>query len=250
MNQKKLLNKSIKEVEDLLIVAYKNAYKDLYNMLIDTYMDILGDGDVPLNSHLYSFGRYYTLMNKLKDRLNELGQYEENILSDKLVELYKNNEQLMSSQFPKATYIDEAKIRQLLTEDWVGDGKVLSDRIWNDKTATLNKLKSQLVNSVITGKPISSYAKELSDRFKDVQYWQAKRLVRTEMNHMLLQSTIDKYKQAGFTKYKILTVDSACEHCKQLKDQVFDIDNLVWGANIPPLHPNCRCTIQAIQGGN
>lgn len=247
MNQKKLLNKSIKEVEDLLILAYKEAYKDVYNLLIDTYMDILGDGDIPLSSHLYSFGRYYTLMNKLKDRLNELGQYEENILSDKLVQLYKDNETLMSSQFPRATYIDEAKIRQLLTEDWVGDGKVLSDRVWNDKTSTLNNLKKQLINSVVTGKPISVYAKELADKFKDVQYWQAKRLVRTEMQHMLLQSTIDKYKQAGIKQYKVLPVDTACEHCLSLKEQIFDIDNLVWGANIPPLHPNCRCTIQAIK---
>ena len=39
--------------------------------------------------------------------------------------------------------------------------------------------------------------------------------------------------------------DSSCEVCIDLDGQIFDIDEAETGKNLPPMHPNCRCSITA-----
>lgn len=39
--------------------------------------------------------------------------------------------------------------------------------------------------------------------------------------------------------------DSSCEICMSLDGQIFNIEEAKTGENIPPLHPNCRCSIIA-----
>ena len=78
-------------------------------------------------------------------------------------------------------------------------------------------------------------------------YSQADRIARTELSYVQNQSTIDRYKQAGFTKYQYLTADDCCsEICSEKDGEIFNIDEAVVGENIPPLHPNCRCSILAV----
>lgn len=38
---------------------------------------------------------------------------------------------------------------------------------------------------------------------------------------------------------------SSCEACTSLNGQVFDISEAEFGKNLPPMHPNCRCSITA-----
>ena len=39
--------------------------------------------------------------------------------------------------------------------------------------------------------------------------------------------------------------DSSCETCADLNGQIFDVDEAENGKNLPPMHPNCRCSISA-----
>ena len=39
--------------------------------------------------------------------------------------------------------------------------------------------------------------------------------------------------------------DSSCETCAGLDGQIFDVDEAEKGKNLPPMHPNCRCSISA-----
>lgn len=39
--------------------------------------------------------------------------------------------------------------------------------------------------------------------------------------------------------------DSSCATCVNLNGQIFDIDEAQTGKNLPPMHPNCRCSITA-----
>ena len=50
---------------------------------------------------------------------------------------------------------------------------------------------------------------------------------------------------SGQDKYTYVCTeeDDTCEACSALNGQVFDVDKAVEGVNLPPMHPNCRCSI-------
>ena len=53
--------------------------------------------------------------------------------------------------------------------------------------------------------------------------------------------------RAGRSQYSYVceNTDSSCEVCQNLDCQIFDIDEAEVGKNLPPMHPNCRCSISA-----
>lgn len=55
------------------------------------------------------------------------------------------------------------------------------------------------------------------------------------------------YRISGRSQYMYICEngDSSCETCMNLDGQIFDIDTAETGTNLPPLHPNCRCSITA-----
>ena len=84
------------------------------------------------------------------------------------------------------------------------------------------------------------------ERF-NVSYNNARRLARTEMSHIYNQSTLDKYKQAGVTKVKILTAkhgDHVCDVCESYEGKIYPIDKV---PKIPcsDCTEQCGCTYMA-----
>ena len=55
------------------------------------------------------------------------------------------------------------------------------------------------------------------------------------------------YRGSGRSQYMYICEngDSSCETCMNLDGQIFDIDTAEAGKNLPPLHPNCRCSVAA-----
>ena len=53
--------------------------------------------------------------------------------------------------------------------------------------------------------------------------------------------------QSGRSQYSYIceNADSSCEICQNLDGQIFDINEAEAGINLPPMHPNCRCSIAA-----
>ena len=127
-------------------------------------------------------------------------------------------------------------------------GEKFSKRIWKNNTALLAKLKEELTRSAIQGKSITKIAKDLkpylrdsNDKYAD---YNAKRIARTETAFMLESATVETYKQVDLPKLQILaTLDKrTCNHCGKHDLELVDVDKAKSGVNIPPFHPNCRCT--------
>ena len=106
--------------------------------------------------------------------------------------------------------------------------------------------------NVAAGKTIDQMAEALQPETLTTNFYNAKRLVRTELVKYYTSTTIDRYKEAGvkeviyhatMDKYNIMTkdgpkeVDRTCEECKRKNGKVFPIDS----DQLPPTHPNCRC---------
>ena len=144
----------------------------------------------------------------------------------------------------------------VIRETWCCDGRDLSQRIWRNRDLLMQKLEDGLFEFVTRGQPTAQLVTDLiteqigqqaadlknilDDDFREA-YNNARRLVRTETARVQTRATQDRYKEAGFTKWRVIAEPDCCEVCADLAEQVFDIDELVI-----PAHPNCRCAMAAI----
>lgn len=71
----------------------------------------------------------------------------------------------------------------------------------------------------------------------------AERLVRTESSYFSNQGELASYREMGIQEYTFL--GGGCEICMELNGQSFPLDEAEPGLNLPPIHPNCKCTIKA-----
>lgn len=241
--KRKILNKSIDELEKILQKEYLRLSDKLMSYLLNLYIDIIDEGDTPLHSHLYQYNKYYEMLNKVQDELTKLGIKENRIFDDRLVHLYEDNCKIIEDQFNLANDIRQKDVLSIVKTDWVGDGSNYSDRIWKDKRRLAETIQEEVTECVATGKSPEKFTKVLMERF-NVSYNNARRLARTEMAHVYNQSTLDKYKEAGITRVQILETDDAhtCEECRKLNKKIFPINE------VPelPIHPNCRGTYLAV----
>ena len=65
--------------------------------------------------------------------------------------------------------------------------------------------------------------------------------------HHQIQSMLNRLTQSGHSSYRYVCENSAetCNICANLNGQEFEIKDAVTGENLPPMHPNCRCSIVA-----
>ncbi|MCL2697300.1 MAG: peptidoglycan DD-metalloendopeptidase family protein [Oscillospiraceae bacterium] len=53
----------------------------------------------------------------------------------------------------------------------------------------------------------------------------------------------------GYEYYRFLiTGNNICKRCSELDGKVFKISDAAAGKNFPPLHPNCKCEIETVDG--
>lgn len=77
----------------------------------------------------------------------------------------------------------------------------------------------------------------------------AKTIMRTEACNQLSKSLIADYQARGVEQYRFvgLEADNSCEICNDMDGDIYDVDDAQEGVNLPPMHPNCQCTIKEIE---
>lgn len=129
-----------------------------------------------------------------------------------------------------------------------------SERLWTHQTALKSELSRLLQQGIIQGKGPRQLASDLRRSF-DVSRYAAERLMRTELSRAQTEAQIQSFKRNGYEEYQYITLSSApytksgvCPICRPLNRKVFDVE----GAEVanpdhplPPMHPNCRCSISA-----
>lgn len=243
---KSLLQSSIDELDSIIVREYQLAVKYIYSDIVDTYMTILGEDDKPLMSHLYKYNRDVILYKKINNRLKELGKIEEIELSKAMKDLYKKNEKVIGKEFNLSTHIDEDKLKDVIKKDWVGDGKNYSDRIWNNQAQMQVKLKQIINQSIIQGKTPTKFSADLKQYLVKEGDYPIRRLLRTEMARIQLRSSLDKYKEAGIKKIKIVEfIDKrTCDECIARNGKVLEIKDI--DENKILAHPQCRASISPV----
>lgn len=249
----KVFNAALGVAERQLSQVYSNCLLATEKKLSELYDEIneaKEDGTL-LISDLYKYNRYYELMNVLNAELTKTGKQENKIIDNVLTAFYITNTQLIADEIGlyknSGIFVDEASVKTAINTIWCQDGKHWSSRIWGNKSALQKRVEKGIVDCVARGTTKNELIAELRKNI-NIGFYEADRLVRTEMNYIQNQAAFDKYKEAGIEKYKYLAYldKRTSEVCENLNGKVFRLDEAKVGVNYPPLHPNCRSTVLAV----
>lgn len=225
-----------------LHTQYNKAFNTLKKETEGLYIKITQTG-ATANSY-YQFNKYYDLMNQIDKELIKLGQKSTAIYSKHFAELYTQNFEIVKNELAFKGDINPQRLENALNSIWCKDGKHWSERVWGNTYNLQQTLKDGISNSFITGKSPQEIIKNLKEEF-GVEFYKAEKIVRTEMSVIQNKSTMDSYAEAGLEKYRILS-NQADDECCDIDGEEFYITDAQIGVNMPPFHPNCRCSITGV----
>lgn len=252
----KLFDKSVTELDAELARQYKRIGRVIKRELMSAIEELRNKEGVIQPSDLYNSKRYYQMLNEVNGELDRLALKHIKVIEDKLLDVYEKQSRMTADDFGLYYSIDKDAAMVVIRETWCCDGRDLSQRIWRNRGLLMQKLEDSLFDFVSRGQPTAQLVTDLiaeqigptaaelgnilDENFREA-YNNARRLVRTETARVQTRATQDRYKEAGFTKWRVIAEPDCCEVCADLAEQVFDIDQLVI-----PAHPNCRCAMAAI----
>lgn len=242
--RERLFNLEEKELNKLVYKACKSVYNRILLEMKVLYAELAANKQLSI-SHLYTYNKYYDLLNHLEEELTKLSNQKIYFFEEKLEDMYKKNAKIIGKQFPLSDQVDETRMREAIIQAWAPDNKTFSDRIWEDKDKLKEILIENLTDCIVTGATTKKLTETLMHTF-GVKYHEAERLARTELVHIQNQSTLNSYLQAGITKVRILPCDDerTCEICHKFEGQIYDIRKVP----LLPAHPHCRCAFIAVIG--
>ena len=141
--------------------------------------------------------------------------------------------------------INERAVKQIVNRNWSGES--FSDRIWAHTDYLAKTVKDVMLKGELSGQSVNDMAAQIKNRF-DVAAYQARRLVRTEINYVQNQATLDEFKDAGVDRYEYAAFidDRTSEICHDLNGHIFYVKSAKVGVNYPPMHPNCRSGVYPV----
>ena len=240
--QEALYNELLKEGEKQLIAQYRRSAYTVLSLLLDLYA-----GGVPTITDIYKYNRYYELLGLLNNDLKALGAKEVAITTTLLTDMYIKNKAIIGNG-NMLLPTSPREVEMVINKIWCADGKHWSSRIWTHKDELANKLRNGIIDCISRGVSKDELTKELM-RIYGTEFYKADRIARTELNYVQNQSTLNRYKEMGVEKYKILSAHDGrtCDKCADLDGKIFPIDKAEIGVNFPPFHSNCRDTILAVK---
>ena len=200
-------------------------------------------------SAVHHIERFEAIKIQTRQALEILAGKQRQAMDEGTRESYKEGlfHTVFSIQDAKGEYtfcqIDEGKLERVIKKPWAPDGEAFSDRIWKNKKKLVNELHTIMVQHCTTGAPVDKVAEELAKKMETAKY-NAERLVRTEAAHFAAEGDMEGYRETDVEQYQwIAGLDhKTCPLCAELDYKIFDLDDAVEGATMPPRHPNCRCT--------
>lgn len=170
----------------------------------------------------------------------ELQKYYEEILTDRAVSEFERQAGILGKTIQDNTKAANAIVNASF------HNATFSDRIWMYQDMLKNELSSLLQTGLIQGQNPRRLATHLRKRF-GVSQSNAERLMITEMARVQTEAQKQSFERNGFEEYTFLALGTACPICRALDGKHFKVAKMMPGANAPPVHPRCRCSISAYE---
>ncbi len=212
--------KKLNKLQDYLVNSYKKNTLNMYKKVLEG-----------LSPHLKDESKAKDFVEK---EITKVGQ-KQNKLATELLETAGLN-----------ITKNRRAIRRIIKENW--SGTTYSDRIYKEKKLLKKVLKKELQNCIRNKEDKESIIFRVSKKL-DISVNNAKRLIDTELSHMISKAELQEGLNKGHKHYKIIVTmdDKTSEVCKEIyrKNETFLIgEPKVYGVNMVPAHPHCRSRIQ------
>lgn len=217
---------------------------------MDAYLtDAKGDSRMLLELNTLSaksrISRKEQMLARMYQSMINLSCDTETKLTDLLGDMFKTNyyrscydiQSILRVGFNVAK-VDERMLKRILEHPW--SGKNYSQALWEntDKLAAL--ARREITLGFMSGASVQKMAKEIDDIMGKGRY-AAERLVRTESRYFSSQGELASYRELGIEEYTFL--GGGCDRCAKVNRRSFSLDEGKPFVNLPPIHPNCKCTI-------
>lgn len=134
-------------------------------------------------------------------------------------------------------------INEAFNRSWAKDGKIFSDRLWENKNKLIAELDTTFTQNLIRGKNPKVIVEEVAKRL-NVSKSNVCRLFMTENKMLQSKAQQKSFKELGVKQYKIsATFDlKTSQICQEMHDHIFNMNEFAVGVTAPPFHPYCRTT--------
>ena len=188
--------------------------------------------------------RLDSLKTQIDIELNRKASRDYDVVKKGISDVYRDFYTINTTDFGLTgvnTVLPDKVLRRLINQPWSGAN--FSERIWGNAETLGKVLKQEIIQSFIQGISV----KDLSDRIEKrfiTDRKNTERLVRTELNYALNETTKLSYEEAEIEEYEYLAeIDSrTSDICRELNGQKFKMKDAKVGVNYPPMHPYCRST--------
>ena len=122
-------------------------------------------------------------------------------------------------------------------------GAKFSERLWANQAYLKTQLDNLLRTGLIQGRNPRELAKSLRKEIETSVYV-SERLMRTEMCRVQIGAQLASYQNMGYDKLVIIPEhdERSCDYCETQDGVIVEVAKAVPGVNVPPFHPNCRCS--------
>lgn len=243
-----LFDKSRDEIVARIAEHYTSALRKIKGDMLEV-MEKVSSGDFNMNE-LYKFNRYAGLQQNINKHLKALGQAEVNIMTKEFKTFYKQADKATQSYLKDTgavkgsfSLVNDKAVEKAVNDIWCSDRQRWSSRIWKNKALLQHILERGLVDCVARGTSRETLVKEIMDRM-GAAYYEADRIVRTELAQIQNTAAVNRYKESGTKKVETVACKDArtCKICKKKNGKITDIDKAVAGVAFL-FHPNCRCLV-------
>ena len=242
----RIYNKSVQEAEAELRKLYRESLKQNEQQMIDVWNSIKDseNGEIKPND-LYRYNRYFSISKALQESLRQLGDKEVDVYQRTFENVYKRQYDFITKMLkekgitPKTGMMDySSRVQEVLNSVWCADGKLWSNRIWDNKAKLVNRLEQGLIECVARGVSKDTLVTQIKTDF-NTGFYNSDRIVRTELTYVQNACSMNRYKDAGIEEYQFLAeIDGRTSQiCQELNGKVFKMKDAVVGENVPPLHP-------------
>lgn len=144
------------------------------------------------------------------------------------------------------TLISDATVKMVANSMWKTDA-TLAAELLGKKALHANKIWNAVKDGLVRGDTYAKMAKVVQERF-DVNYKDAKRWIYTEGTRCVNEGKARAFTDMGYKEYIFRTMEDerVCEICAAINGEKFSFADRSPGDNFPPMHANCRCSIEVV----
>lgn len=234
------LLQSLSDEDKTLLIERMEEFQKKYPQ----YADLM-----PVRETIYRLDRLQGLQYSVFMAQAEIAGYTDRQIREYVTALAHQgiNGAMETLGFGKNFYsIDSEIVKQFVDVPWCNEEN-FSARIWNDTRRLAQSLNQDLAQGFARGDSYERLTRQLQRRFGDVNRRDAYRLVYTEGTYVMAESSIQPFTE-DFAQYKVSPVldGKTCPICREIAEQVFEIEDRKPGVNFPPFHPWCRCSFEIV----